>query len=370
MAFERERIRRMRGYTSGEQPLDDATIKLNTNENPYPPSPAVAEALGRFDVATLRRYPQPTADPFRDLVAARAGLARDSVLVTNGGDEGLRLAFTTYLEPGDVFGTTDPSYSLYPVLSEIQGCDTVTVPLTDHWELPGDFAARLNDAGARLVCLVCPHAPTGHLFDVSTLTRLANELQGVLVVDEAYVDFVDPALRHDTINLIRAFENVLLLRTLSKGYSLAGLRFGWMLGSPALIAPMVHKTRDSYNVDALAQTVACAAYADLEYAQDTWEKVRAERRRLRDALCLRGYDVPPAQTNFLLAAPPPDRNVSAHALYEGLKARGILVRHFSAQRLDDKVRITVGDPAQNDRLLSALDELLPPGESLLISKTK
>ena len=134
--------------------------------------------------------------------------------------------------------------------------------------------------------------------------NIANELDGVLLIDEAYVDFVDPSLRHDVVNMVRAFDNVLLLRTLSKGYSLAGLRFGYGIGSPNLIEPMLTKTRDSYNVDAIAQSVACAGFADLEYAETTWSNVRSERRRLRDALRSRGFDVPPSQTNFLLATVP------------------------------------------------------------------
>ena len=357
MTYERDAIRRIAGYASGEQPDDPNTIKLNTNENPYPPSPAVADALKRFDPVALRRYPQPTADAFRRLVAARTGLTIDSVLVANGGDEALRLAFTTFLDAGNVFGSTEPTYSLYPVLADIQGCSVATVPLTDDWDVPRDFAKRLNDAGARLVCLVCPHAPTGRLIDAERLSHIANELKGVLLIDEAYVDFVDPALRHDTVNLTRAFDNVLLLRTLSKGYSLAGLRLGFLLGNPSLIEPMLTKTRDSYNVDTLAQTIACAAFSDLAYAERTWEDVRTERRRLRDALKHRGWDVPVSQTNFLLATPPAGRNVSARAIYEGLKQRAILVRYFDAPRLDDKLRITIGDPAQNERLLSALDEI-------------
>jgi histidinol-phosphate aminotransferase len=244
------------------------------------------------------------------------------------------------------------------VLADIQGAKVATVPLTDDWDLPRDFASRMNDAGARLVCLVCPHAPTGKLVDAQTLGRLAEELSGVLLVDEAYVDFVDPVLRHDTLNLARAFDNVLLLRTLSKGFSLAGLRLGYLLGAPSLIAPMLTKTRDSYNVDALAQVIACAAFADLAHAERTWERVRTERRRMSEALRARGWDVPQSQTNFVLATPPASRNVSARALHEGLKQRGILVRYFNAPRLDDKLRITVGDPAQNDRLLSALDLLV------------
>jgi histidinol-phosphate aminotransferase len=356
--FVRPEIAAIDGYTPGEQPQAGKFIKLNTNENPYPPSPAVEAALKSFDATVLRRYPQPTADRFRALAAARHGVSIDRVIVTNGGDELLRMAFTTFLDSGDVFGTTDPSYSLYSVLAEVQGCKVKALPLTDDWDLPRDFAQRMNDLGARLVCVVNPHAPTGLLIDADTIGNLANELDGVLLVDEAYVDFVDPSLRHDVINMVRAFDNVLLLRTLSKGYSLAGLRLGYGVGSPNLIEPMLTKTRDSYNVDAIAQAVACAGFADLDYATSTWERVRGERRRLRDALRSRGFTVPPSQTNFLLATPPIEGTHGAAELYAALKARGILVRYFDAPRLDDKLRVTVGDPQQNDRLLAAFDAVV------------
>ena len=180
----------------------------------------------------------------------------------------------------------------------------------------------------------------------------------MLLIDEAYVDFVDPALCHDTIDMARKFDNVLLLRTLSKGYSLAGLRVGFGIGAPSLIEPMLTKTRDSYNIDVIAQTLACAAFADLRYAERTWASVRAERQRLRDALHSRGFGVPASQTNFVLASVPADCTLDAAALYTALKDRGILVRYFDLPRLDDKLRITVGDPAQNDRLLAALDAIM------------
>jgi histidinol-phosphate aminotransferase len=360
MNYETERVARMHGYTFGEQPARTDVIKLNTNENPYPPSPAVAAALRNFDTRILRRYPPATADRFRGLVAERFGLTPSHVIVTNGGDELLRLAFTTFLDSGDACGTTDPSYSLYPVLADIQGCRCVTIALTDHWSLSAGFAQELNAAGVRLACLVNPHAPTGALTDVDALARIAREFAGVLLIDEAYVDFVDPALCHDTIDLVRTFDYVLLLRTLSKGYSLAGLRLGFGIGAPSLIEPMLTKTRDSYNIDAIAQTLACAAFADLPYAERTWANVRAERQRLADALRERGFGVPASQTNFVLASVPADCGLAAAALHAALKDHGILVRYFDLPRLGDKLRITVGDAAQNDRLLTALDAIMQP----------
>ena len=358
MSYEREIIRNMRGYTWGEQPRDPETIKLNTNENPYPPSPSVAAALACFDVATLNRYPQPTADQFRALAAERHGVEMDNLLVANGSDEALRLAFTTFLDPGSMFATTDPSYSLYEVLAAIQDAPVLAVPLLDDWNLPRNFAQTLNDAGAQLACIVNPHAPSGVLASVDTLSVVANEFAGVLLIDEAYVDFVDATQRYDTMNMVRAFDNVLILRTLSKGYSMAGLRFGYLIGSAGLIEPMLTKTRDSYNVNAIAQQLGRAAFADLEYAEQTWRRIRAERRELREALLERGFGVPHSQANFLLATMPLDSSTSAASTMTELRARGILVRHFDTPRLNDKLRISLGTGEHTERLLAALDEIL------------
>ncbi|TDJ22687.1 MAG: histidinol-phosphate transaminase [Gammaproteobacteria bacterium] len=358
MSYERDIIHDMQGYTWGEQPRDGDAIKLNTNENPYPPGPAVAAALASFDVATLNLYPQPTADQFRALAAERHGVDMENLLVTNGGDEALRLAFTTFLDPGSTFATTDPSYSLYEVLAAIQGCSVLAVPLLEDWTVPRNFAQALNDAGARLACIVNPHTPTGVLASVDTLSRVANEFSGVLLIDEAYVDFVDAAQRYDTMNMMRAFDNVLILRTLSKGYSMAGLRFGYLIGSAELIEPMLTKTRDSYNVNTIAQRLGCAAFEDLEYAEQTWRRVRSERRELRDSLLKRGFAMPHSQANFLLATMPDDSSTSASGTAAELRSRGILVRHFETPRLDDKLRISIGTPEQNARLLVALDEIL------------
>jgi histidinol-phosphate aminotransferase len=358
MHYERDNIHRMHGYQWGEQPKDAGTIKLNTNENPYPPAPDVRAALGRFDVDVLRTYPQPTADGLRDRLAALHGVSREQLIITHGGDEALRLAITTFVDPGAGFGMADPSYSLYPVLSEIQDARSVSVPLDPHWQLPGDFAARLNAAGVRLTCIVNPHAPSGTLLGRETLGTLAAELDGVLLIDEAYVDFVDPALGHDLAPLTRELDNVLLLRTFSKGYSLAGLRLGYLIGAPSLIDPLISKTRDSYNIDAVSQALGAAAIDARAYAADTWARVRADRSTLHRALGQLGFSIPPSETNFLLARVPTSARLSAAELQQALKTRGILVRHFAVPGLDDRLRITIGTPEQNARLLDALTELL------------
>ncbi len=357
MGYERANIAAMQGYVPGKQPASSDTIKLNTNENPYPPCQAVMEALRAIGPEALRRYPPPSAEGFREVAAAMHGLGPEQLIAVNGGDELLRLALTTFVEPGAPIGVVAPSYSLYPVLAQIHGSPVLAAEAGADWSPPADLAAQMNDGGAQLLLLVNPHAPSGNLLAAAELARLARAFRGVLLVDEAYVDFVDPALGHDMVALLAAHDNLLLLRTLSKGYSLAGLRFGYGLGAASLIAPMLWKTRDSYNVDAVAQRLATVALEQRAEAEHSWRKVRAERERLGAELRALGFELPPSQTNFVLARAP--RAASAPGLQQGLEQRGVLVRHFPEPRLRDSLRITVGTPEQNARLLSALRALLP-----------
>ena len=359
MSFERNNIQRMQGYASGEQPEDARTIKLNTNENPYPPTPAVQRVIQDFDPVALRRYPPPTADAFRDVAAALHGVASNNIIATRGGDELLRLIITTFVDPGQLIAMTAPTYSLYPVLAQIQDCPILQVPLQPDWALAVNFCNQVNDAGAALTLIVNPHAPTGHLLDAATITSMAAQLNSVLLIDEAYVDFVDPSLQHDCLDLVNQFDNLLFLRTLSKGYSLAGLRFGYGIGAESLITPMLEKTRDSYNLDLLSQKIATAALQDQEHARFSWQQVRAERQRLSEALAAIGLTSSASQANFLLVQIPAAMGISAAALYQGLKQRHILVRYFDQPRLDDKLRITIGTSDENAQLLKNLKELLP-----------
>ena len=216
----------------------------------------------------------------------------------------------------------------------------------------------MNAADVRLTCVVNPHAPSGVLLDTAAIADLARRLSGVLLVDEAYVDFVDPALGHDLAPLTREFDNLLLLRTFSKGYSLAGLRLGYLIGTPGLIDPLIRKTRDSYNVDAISQALGEAAIVERDHAATTWRRVREDRERLRHGLSQLGLEAPPSQSNFLLARVPAASRLGAAALYAGLKERGILVRYFAVPGLDDRLRITVGTTEQNQRLLDELQGLL------------
>ncbi len=221
MTYERARLKAMQGYTPGQQP-DRPAIKLNTNENPYPPGPAVAHALSSFPLNMLQRYPDPLAGAFRASVARLHRLAPANVIATNGGDELLRLALTTFLDPGKPLGLLTPSYSLYSILATIHGSPLATVPLGNDWSVPDNTAERWNAAGVPLAIMTNPHAPSGTLVSAAGLHKLALTFRGVLLVDEAYVDFVDPEIGHETSTMVAAYPNVLLLRTLSKGYSLTG----------------------------------------------------------------------------------------------------------------------------------------------------
>jgi histidinol-phosphate aminotransferase len=355
MGYERESIRRMQGYVPGKQPASADTIKLNTNENPYPPAPAVLQALLEVPAEALRKYPEPLADTFRGIAAEVHGIGREQLVAVNGGDELLRLAITTFVEPGTPIGVLSPSYSLYPVLAEIHGSPVVSIEAPEDFSVPSEFAARMNQAKVNLALLVNPHAPSGELVSQAQISAIAGELDGVLLVDEAYVDFVDPELGHDLLPLLAAHDNLLFLRTLSKGYSLAGLRFGYGIGGADLIAPLLEKTRDSYNVDAIAQRLASAALLARDHSQQSWQAVREERARVLEALRGLGFRVRESQSNFVLAFAP--EGASARALQQQLEERGVLVRHFREPRLEGALRITIGTPQQNDTLLELLGEL-------------
>ena len=364
MTYSRQNIQRLDAYTPGEQPQRPGLIKLNTNENPYPPSARVLEAIRNVPADALRRYPPPTADNFRRAAAQVHGLSVDQVIATNGGDELLRLAITVFCPPRaeDAAGgmvTAEPSYSLYPVLADIQDTSVTRVPLLDDWSLPDDFADQAIAAGCRLVLVVNPHAPSGRLEPVDRLEQIARKLSGqaVLLVDEAYVDFA----RNDALSLLdpsKGLDNVLLLRTLSKGYSLAGLRFGYGLADAGLIGAM-DKARDSYNTDIVAQAAAIAALEARQDAASTWRKVVDERARVTRELVSLGCEVYPSGANFVLArfddtgataeSPP-----FAKVVCESLKAKGIFVRYFDQDMLRDKLRITIGTPQQNDAMLAAI----------------
>ncbi len=352
--WERAHLRDMKGYIPGTQPGPEA-IKLNTNENPLPPSPRVIAALTGVSPRALQRYPDPMANGFRTAAARLHDLDRDQVIVANGGDELLRLALTTFVDPGRAVGIVTPSYGVYSVLSAIHEAPLSHAPLASDWSLTADTAARWNSDGVQLAFITNPHAPSGVLFALDSIERLIDAFRGVLLIDEAYVDFVDPVMKHDALELIRQHSNVLLLRTLSKGYALAGLRLGYGLGAVNLIRPMLEKTKDSYNVDVIAQALGIAALDDGAHAQSSWDYVREERIRLSRDLRELGFQVEPSQTNFILVSPPADGSLAnAHDLLKYLERNGIYVRWFEEERLRDRLRISIGTKEENNALLDRL----------------
>ena len=358
--FVRTNIDKMEGYSWGEQPKNTYDlIKLNTNENAYPTSPNVSRALDNIKLEDLRAYPQPLADELRAEIAQMHMTTLENVVLTNGGDEGLRLAITTFVNPGNTFCFADPSYSLYPVLAQIQDAIICPVPYSESWEIPDKFSNKITSYDAKLTCLVNPHAPSGTLYTANEIGKLADNIPGVLLIDEAYADFIDPELNYHSASLLESHNNILILRTFSKGYSLAGLRLGYLIGSSDLIAPIVNKTRDSYNVGSIQQKVGIAAIKDQDYAQSIWSRIRENRKLLQNHLNGLGLTSPPSQSNFLLAHVNSDIGLSAKELYIKLKEMKIYVRHFDDTYLRDHLRITVGTQEQNETLIKAIEQVLP-----------
>lgn len=344
--FIRAAIRAMEGYVPGEQPQGGGYIKLNTNENPYPPSPRVRAAIESCANDEVRLYPDPMANALRDAAAARYDLTRDHILAGNGSDELISIVLRACIEPGDQVAYPYPTYSLYDTLVAIAGATALRVPFPPDFSLPDGLAAR----GARVTFVCNPNAPSGTFIAVDELAALSEQLTGLLVVDEAYVDFAqDSALR-----LVRERPNVLVLRTFSKAFSLAGMRVGLAMGAPPLIAEL-GKVKDSYNLNRVSIAAGTAALIDYDVMREHARRVCTTRQRLSDQLRARGYQVLPSQTNFVLARQP---GRDQRAIYEALKQRRILVRYFATAELRDALRITVGTDDEVDALLAALDAIL------------
>jgi histidinol-phosphate aminotransferase len=337
----------MEGYTPGEQPgAGERVVKLNTNENPFPPSPKVMQAIREVEAELLRRYPNPTADTFRAAAAEALDVSPDMIIAGNGSDDVLAVAVLTFTGPGDTLAFPDPTYSLYPVLAELDEVKTATVPWGEDWSLPMD---ALLATKARAIFLANPNAPSATFVSPQKIDELAERFSGLVLIDEAYVDFAED----NCLPLVRRHENVVVTRTLSKAYSLAGLRFGFAIAQAAVIREM-NKARDSYPCDAISVAAATAAIRDQEYAKKTWEHVRAERQRISSELTQMGWTVLPSQANFILASTPSGRGRDA---YLGLKQQGILVRYFDKPGLSDKIRITVGTSQENNALLGGIKAL-------------
>ncbi len=349
MSYFRSAVDAMTGYIPGEQPKPGTSIlKLNTNENPYPPSPKVMEALKNLDSESLRRYPDPFAREFCQAVGDALDIPVDWVIVGNGSDDLLNLLVRCCAEGRDrkvVYPT--PTYVLYRVLSAMQPAAVVEVPYPDSFQLPIEDLVAANGA---ITFIASPNSPSGHAVPLADVRNLAQQVSGIVVIDEAYVDFADCS----ALPLVHEFENVIVLRTLSKGYSLAGLRLGFGIANPNLLAGLF-KVKDSYNIDAIAIALGTAAMRDRAYKDACANKVKASRTKLAIDLKTLGFSVLESQGNFILATP---SKGNAEVLHVRLKERGILVRYFKQPGLDNKLRISVGTNEQNQILVEALARLI------------
>ena len=344
MSFFRENIDEMIGYVPGEQPAPGArVIKLNTNENPYPPSPKAVEALRGLDQELLRRYPDPMSTLVRQAAAQVLDVPLDWVLVGNGSDDLLAMIFKACCQPGRPAVYPMPTYVYYRTLANIQDAPFIEVHFDDDYTLPVD---ELAGADGAVTFIANPNSPSGTLAPLEVLDELAGRLSGLLVIDEAYVDFVEES----ALPLVSRRPNVVILRTLSKGYSLAGLRVGFAVCQPGLIPNLV-KVKDHYNLGAPACLAGAAALLDQPHMLANAARVKASRERLSNDLRGLGWRVWPSRANFILARPPAG---DAERIYHGLKARGILVRYFNEPRLDDKLRITIGTDEQHAALLAGI----------------
>ena len=333
-------VRRLEAYTPGEQPRARRVVKLNTNENPYPPSPRCSEVLRGFDPDKLRRYPDPVFTDLRTALAELNGTTPEQIFVGNGSDEVLSVAARTFVEDDEIIGSLDPSYSLYKTLAAIRNV---------KWAGAGRLPTKTS-----LFLWTNPNAPTGEFAEPEEIAVFARRFRGVLIVDEAYADFSRANCMH--LATAAGNRNVMVMRTFSKSYSLAGLRVGYCVGPEDLVAAM-YKVKDSYNVDAVAQAVALAAVRDQAWMRANVAKVVKTRARFVRQLESRGWDVIPSESNFVFARPPAP--AKAADIFEALRRESIFVRYFPGPKTGDRLRITIGTDGQMKKLLAALGRLLP-----------
>jgi histidinol-phosphate aminotransferase len=343
----RPNIRAMAGYVPGEQFNAPDIVKLNTNENPYPPSPRVFEALrAALTGDKLRKYPQPAGDDFRKAAGRVLGVDPDAILIGNGSDDLLTILTRAFVPDGGRIVSPTPSYILYKSLAEIQNAKFQTVPFNEDWTLPHPWPAK----GAHLTFLPNPNSPSGSCLRLPALERFADAIDGPLVLDEAYVDFAE----WNGLPLAKELPSVIVTRSFSKSYSLAGVRFGFAVADPAVVRELL-KVKDSYNCDVLSLAAATAAIEDQHYFADVRSRILATRGRMQAELAKLGFRVTTSHANFLWCRRA-DKPVKP--MYEALKARNVLVRYMNYAGYGDGLRISVGTDAEIDRLLAELKKIV------------
>ena len=346
-------IQKLHAYVPGEQPQGDGWVKLNTNENPYPSSPKVADAV-RAEVWQLRRYPEPVSRKLRAAIGARFGMSEKNVIIGNGSDNILDLITRCFVDASGA-GQTVPSYTLYPVVAGMSGKGLVDVPFDRSMRL--DVAA-IAATQASVFFLTSPNAPTGVPFSRAEIAEVLERIDGLLVVDEAYVDFGGET----AMPLLEEYANLVVVRTFSKSYGLAGMRVGFALAHESIIS-VLDRVRDAYNVDRIAQAAALAAFEDVAYFEERRQAVMATRARTRARLDALGWFTYPSATNFLFTEPVNAGGETgpevARALFEHLKQSRVLVRYFPSHPLTCAfVRISIGTDAEMDAFLTAVESWL------------
>ena len=354
-------VHALHAYVPGEQPKIKGLIKLNTNENPYPPSPKVLAAVKAVVDGRLRLYPNPTAEKLRAKLAKLHGCKPENIIIGNGSDEVLALAVRAFVEPNSKLKTQNsklpqatvqyftPSYSLYPVLADIHGAAKNAVPLKPDFSMPSIAELKRGkqwNFNAALTFVTTPNAPSGRGYKTAELEKLCHAQKGVVILDEAYVDFAN----ENALKLALKFPHVLVARTFSKAYSLCFQRVGYFIGSAELIAAL-DKIRDSYNVNGHGQIAAEATLDDLNFYRANFKKIIGTRESLARELTKLGFRVLPSQTNFILVKPP---LFPAKEWLQKLRDEKILVRWFSAPEVSDYLRITIGTPAEATALVAAV----------------
>jgi len=350
MNFVRPEIEAMGGYVPGEQPRAGEAIKLNTNENPYRASEKVYAAIQQAAKIGLARYPDPVTTVAREAVAKKFQIDPRSVLCGNGSDDLLTILTRTFVGSGELLRLPYPTYILYRSLAEIQGAVSEIVPFRADWSLPDEFFADSTTNKLRLVFLPNPNSPSGTVIPKHRILEIAEKLPCPLVVDEAYVDFAG----EHCIDLVAKCEKLIVCRTLSKAYALAGLRFGYLVAAPYLVEQMI-KVQDSYSCDALSIAAAAAAIADDDWLAENRKKIIATKNRLTERMRSLGFDVPESSANFTWNT---RQDIPVKPIYEHLKQNGILVRYMDYPGWGDGLRISVGTDEQIDRCLHLIADYL------------
>ncbi|MDO9543017.1 MAG: histidinol-phosphate transaminase [Kiritimatiellia bacterium] len=343
-------VTKMSAYVPGEQPTNLNVVKLNTNENPYPPSPAVLRALKQINGDNLRRYPDPECKILRSVIAKVHRCSPNQVFVGNGSDEILALCSRAFVEDNSQISFFEPSYSLYPVLARIRNVKSRVIRLGKKFSWPDKQWQMPANCGAGLFYMTNPNSPTGILYPKKAVAQFCRHFKGVVVLDEAYVDFA----RVNCVDLALKLKNTLVLRTLSKSYSLAGLRVGYAVGPRELIGALL-KIKDSYNIGRIAQSLATAAIQDQDYMRANVRRIIATRQKLVRALAAMDFVVLPSDANFLFVKP---GGISAETLDRQLRKQNILVRYFAGKQTRDFLRITVGADEQIDKLIEAIAKII------------